>query len=152
MPASSEAGRDEATPGKDWVSTRRSSGKVRRAVSAEDGHSVGEQCLYQALWSTAEPESADTRLIRIGYGGMRKLCGLDKSNCKKHVLTLLQKLSVEIVGPFNIRRSEGNTYRVFSSAAIFARRHGAGLDWVIRRRSVQLVNSPTAGSTDTDQS
>ena len=113
--------------------------KPRRAQRAEDGHSIGEQCLYQALWNSASPEGADTRLIRAGYGGMQSLCGLDKTNCKDHILSLIQKLAVEVVSGFDIRRNEGNTYRIFSAPAILQRRRAAGLEWVIRGRGVRLL-------------
>jgi hypothetical protein len=59
---------------------------VRRAIRAEDGHSIGEQVLYDALWREAFPK-APKAVIRIGYGGMQSLCGLDKSNCKKNILS-----------------------------------------------------------------
>ena len=106
--------------------------KIRRMVRAQDAHSTGEQALYQALWNAGAPETPDSRLICIGYGGMQSLCGLDKSNCKNNVLSLRKKLAIEVVSSFDIRRNAGNTYRVFSYGAILKRRRSAGLEWVVR--------------------
>ena len=121
--------------------------KIRHAVKVQDAHSIGEQTLYQALWNAAAPETADSRLIRIGYGGMQSLCGLDKSNCKDNVLSLVQKLALEVTSGFDIRRNEGNTYRVYSYGAILKRRKAAGLEWVIRSRGVRFVDKPPIGIT-----
>jgi len=123
----------------------RPSRKIRRAVKVQDAHSIGEQALYQALWNAASPETADARLIRIGYGGMQSLCGLDRSNCKDNVLSLIKKLALEVISGFDIRRNEGNTYRVYSYGAILKRRKAAGLEWVIRSRGVQFVAQPPIG-------
>jgi hypothetical protein len=116
--------------------------RVRRAIRAEDGHSIGEQVLYEALWKEAARDSAESRVIRIGYGGMQSLCGLDKSNCKKNILVLIAKLSVELVDAFSVRRNEGNTYRIYAPDAILRRRHAAGMDWVVRSRGVRFVDPP----------
>ena len=83
--------------------------KVRRALRVRDGHSTGEHALYQALWNAAMPENPESRLICIGYGGMQSLCGLDKSNCKDNMLSLIHKLAVEIVSGFSVERNHGNT-------------------------------------------
>jgi hypothetical protein len=116
--------------------------KIRRAVKVQDAHSTGEQALYQALWNEGAPETADSKLIRIGYGGMQSLCGLDKSNCKNNTLSLIKKLAIEVIADFDIRRNEGNTYRVFSYGTILKRRKAAGMEWVMRSRGVQFVKSP----------
>ena len=116
--------------------------RVRRAIRAEDGHSIGEQVLYEALWREAAPESAESRVIRIGYGGMQSLCGLDKSNCKKNILVLIRKLTVELVDAFSVQKNEGNTYRIYSPETILQRRHAAGMDWVVRSRGVRFVDPP----------
>ena len=116
--------------------------KVHRALSIQDGHSYGEHQLYEALWAHGTPESSDTRLITIGYGGMQELCRLDKTNCKKNILSLIDKLAIEVAGPFDIRKNLGNTYRVFSPQAVLHRRRQAGLDFVIRTSGVRFVLHP----------
>jgi len=116
--------------------------KVRRALKAQDGHSIGEHAIYQALWNAASVETADTRLIRIGYGGLQSLCGLDKTNCKDNIQSLIRKLAVEVVSPFSVQRNQGNVYRVFSASAIMKRRRAAGMEWVIRNKGVRFVDQP----------
>ena len=119
--------------------------KIRRVLRAQDGHSLGEQAVYQALWSAASAETSETRLIRIGYGGLQSLCGLDKTNCKDNIQSLIRKLAVEVAEPFNVEKSQGNAYRVFSPSAILKRRKAAGMEWVIRNKGVRFVSHPPMG-------
>ncbi len=114
--------------------------KVRRAIVAQDGHSSGEQLLYQALWNAGSAETPETRLLSIGYSGMSALCKLEKSNCKKNVQGLIQKLAVEITEPHQSVSSTGTTYRIFSYKEILRRREAAGMVWVVRTSGVQFVN------------
>ena len=97
--------------------------------------------MYQALWNAASVETPDTRLIRIGYGGLQSLCGLDKTNCKDNIQSLIRKLAVDVVSPFSVQRNQGNVYRIFSSNAILKRRKAAGMEWVIRNKGVRFVRS-----------
>ncbi len=113
--------------------------KIRRAIVAQDGHSSGEQLLYQSLWNAARPESPDTRLISVGYNGMSALCKLDKSNCKKNIQSLLEKLSVQVAETYQSASSTGTTYRIFSYREILRRREAAGMVWVIRTSGVRFV-------------
>jgi hypothetical protein len=123
--------------------------KIRRAINVQDGHSSGEQLLYLALWSAATPETSETRLISIGYSGMSTLCKLDKSNCKKNIQGLIEKLAVEVTAPYHSVSSTGTTYRIFSFKEILRRRDTAGLIWVIRTSGVRFVhpegNLPSRG-------
>jgi hypothetical protein len=114
--------------------------KIRRAVVAQDGHSSGEQLLYLSLWNAARPESPDTRLISIGYNGMSYLCKLERSNCKKNVHSLIEKLALEVTRAHQAASSTGTTYRIFSYSEILRRRKAAGLIWVIRTSGVRFVN------------
>ncbi len=116
--------------------------KIRRALKTQDGHSTGEQLVYQALWNAASVETPDTRLIRIGYGGLQSLCGLDKTNCKDNIQSLIRKLAVEVVSPFSVQRNQCNVYRIFSASATMKRRKAAGMEWVIRNKGVRFVDSP----------
>jgi len=121
--------------------------KIHRASRVQDGHSVGEQAVYLALWNAGSPESPDTRLIRIGYGGIQSLCGLDKTNCKDNIQSLIRKLAIEIVSRFSVEKNQGNTYRIFSGRAVLKRRQAAGMEWVIRNKGVRFVDNPDAGDT-----
>ena len=114
--------------------------KIRRATVAQDGHSSGEQLLYQSLWNAATAETSETRLICIGYNGMSSLCKLDRSNCKKNIQTLVEKLSVQVAQTYESASSTGTTYRVFSYREILRRREAAGMVWVVRTSGVRFVH------------
>lgn len=113
--------------------------KIRQAIDVQDGHSTGEQILYQALWRSAHFETEHTRLITIGYGGMHDLVKLDKTNCKKNITSLIQKLAVDVIGKYSVRKNQGNTYRVYSYSAILERRKCAGMTYVVRANGVRFV-------------
>jgi hypothetical protein len=117
--------------------------RIRRCLAAQDGHSLGEEVLYQALWKAAQPESGETRTITVGWRGMSQLCRMTPKNCKINTQRLLRKLALEILSPYNTPESIGTTYRVFSGDAIVRRRHDAGFEWVIRSRGVEFVNPAT---------
>ena len=119
--------------------------RIRRCAAAHDGHSLGEEVLYQALWKEAQPESDDTRTIVIGWRGMSQLCRMTPKNCKINTQRLIRKLALEVLSPYNTPESIGTTYRVFSSHAILERRREAKLEWVVRSRGVEFVD-PTNGT------
>ena len=115
--------------------------KIRRAVVAQDGHSSGEQLLYQSLWNAARPESGslDRRIIVAGYQGMSALCKLDKKNCKKNAKGLIDKLALEVAETYCSDERIGTTYRIFSYKEILRRREEAGMVWVVRTSGVRFV-------------
>src|ERR1035437_7980387 len=117
--------------------------RIRRCAATHDGHSLGEEVLYQALWKAAHPESAETRTIVIGWRGMSQLCRMTPKNCKITTQRLIRKLALEILSPYNTPESIGTTYRVYSDQAILQRRREAGLEWVVRSRGVQFVDPAT---------
>jgi len=120
--------------------------RIRRCAATHDGHSLGEEVLYQALWKAAHPESADTRTIVIGWRGMSQLCRMTPKNCKINTQRLIRKLALEVLSPYNTPESIGTTYRVYSDQAIFERRREAGLEWVVRSRGVEFVDPATGVS------
>ncbi len=120
--------------------------RIRRCLAAQDGHSLGEEVLYQALWKASQPEADDTRTITIGWRGMSQLCRMTPKNCKINTQRLLRKLALEILSPYNTPESIGTTYRVFSSDTILRRRQEAGFEWVIRSRGVEFVNPATGAA------
>ena len=117
--------------------------RIRRCVSTHDGHSLGEEVLYQTLWKAAHPESAEIRTITIGWRGMSQLCRMTPKNCKINTQRLIRKLALQVLSPYNTPESIGTTYRVYSDQAIFERRREAGLEWVVRSRGVEFVNPAT---------
>ena len=117
--------------------------RIRRCAATHDGHSLGEEVLYQALWKAAHPESAETRTIVIGWRGMSQLCRMTPKNCKINTQRLIRKLALEVLSPYNTPESIGTTYRVYSDEAILQRRREAGLEWVVRSRGVEFVDPAT---------
>jgi hypothetical protein len=118
--------------------------KIRRCAAAQDGHSLGEEVLYQALWKAALPDGAgDARTIVIGWRGMSQICRMTPKNCKINTQRLIRKLALEVLSPYNTPESIGTTYRVHSMEAIVRRRRAAGLEWVVRSRGVEFVDPAT---------
>jgi hypothetical protein len=117
--------------------------RIRRCSATHDGHSLGEEVLYQALWKAAHPETAETRTIVIGWRGMSQLCRMTPKNCKINTQRLIRKLALEVLSPYNTPESIGTTYRVHSDQAILQRRREAGLEWVVRSRGVEFVDPAT---------
>jgi len=119
--------------------------RIRKCVAAQDGHSLGEEILYQALWKFSAPESARSRTIVIGWRGMSQICRMTPKNCKINAQRLIRKLAMEVLLPYNTPESIGTTYRIYSEEAICERRRHAGLEWVVRSRGVEFVE-PATGS------
>lgn len=115
--------------------------RIRRALLLSDGHSYGEQALYDALWNHAQPSNPHTRLITIGYRTMSELARLTVNNCKANIQALTAKLAVEEVASYS--HSQGRTYRIHSPEATLQRRQAAGLTHIIKTRGVQFVHPDT---------
>jgi hypothetical protein len=122
--------------------------RIRRATSAQDGHSFGEQALYDALWQHAHAHDSETRIVTVGYRRMAELARLTVNNCKANIQSLIQKLAVEEVASFT--HSQGRTYLVYSHAAIIERRKKAGLTHYIKSRGVTFVD-PDSGEPLTER-
>jgi len=117
--------------------------RIRKCAATHDGHSLGEEVLYQSLWKAAAPESDTTRTITVGWRGMSQLCRMTPKNCKINTQRLIRKLALEVLSPYNTPESIGTTYRVYSDTAILERRRAAGLEWVVRSRGVEFVDPAT---------
>ena len=117
--------------------------RIRRATRVQDGHSLGEQALYDSLWQAAHPYSPDARAITIGYRHMSELARLTVNNCKANIRALIQKLAVRELSPFS--HAHGTTYLVYNFTAILQRRRNAGFTHCIRSRGVVFVD-PNTGS------
>ncbi len=115
--------------------------RVRHATTAQDGHSFGEQALYDALWQHAHPHGPDTRIITVGYRRMAELARLTVNNSKANIQALIQKLAAEEVASFT--HSQGRTYLIYSCDAILRRRRDAGLTHYIKSRGVLFVDPDT---------
>ncbi len=116
--------------------------RIRKARMVEDGHSLAEQAVYNALWNAASPlndlENAD-RTIRIGYHRLAQITRLSWVSVKANLRSLEKKLAIDVIAHENSAAQEGKGYRVYSRPAILDRRKRAGLEWVRRTRGVELL-------------
>jgi hypothetical protein len=134
---------------------RRRQGRIRRATMVEDGHSLAEQAVYEALWKSAAPidelAGAD-RTIRIGYHRLAHMTRLSWVSVKANLQSLEKKLAIEVIGSENSATREGKHYLVYARPAILERRKRAGLLWFRRTRGVELLTSPLQPVAETARS
>ncbi len=117
--------------------------RIRKAVAVEDGHSLAEEAVYEALWSVAFAvnDSADAdRTVRIGYHRLAQMTRLSWVSVKANLRSLEKKLAIQVIASENSAAQEGKYYRVYSRPAILERRKRAGLEWVRRTRGVELMS------------
>lgn len=137
---------DDLTPG-------RGRSKIRRCVLAQDGHSLGEEAIYQVLWRTGRAENSDpngSRTNRMGAADIGFKVNMAKKNVRQNISRLFEKLAVEILEDFETMNSQARLYRVYSYKQILERRRAAGLEYVLRNKGVvfcsqdgtELVSSP----------
>ncbi len=115
--------------------------QIRQAMSAEEGHSFGEQAVYAALWAAAQPHAPDCRVLTIGYRALSHACRLTVNNCKANLHSLARKLAIEEAGGHSY--TQAKTYRVYSPEAILERRKAAGLVYYVKSRGVTFVDPQT---------
>jgi hypothetical protein len=124
-----------------------STNRVRRAAKVQDAHSSGEQCLYAAMWENAKPATRDYRTITAGWDRLGRLANLTSMNARAACRRLIEKLAVDMIASENSDARIGRTYRVWSWAALLARRGDAGMEWYVKTRGVEFVRPP---ATDPD--
>lgn len=115
--------------------------QIREARLVQEGHTYGEQTVYEALWKNGTVVSDSVRLLTIGFSRMAGIAGLAESNCKAAIAGLLDKLAIERLPDKNV--SQGHTYRIYSWTAVLSRRRAAGLTHVIKSRGVVFVDPRT---------
>ena len=136
--------------------------KVRRCVLAQDGHSLGEEAIYQVLWRTGNAESSDpnsSRTNRLGAAEIGYKVNMAKKNVRQNIARLFEKLAIEIIEDFGTMNSQARLYRVFSYKQILERRRAAGMEYVLRNKGVvfcdrngtEMQFSPAHVSTPGDQ-
>jgi hypothetical protein len=138
---------------KDDVIPGRGRSKIRRCVLAQDGHSLGEEAIYQVLWRTGKPENGDpngSRTNRMGAADIGFKVNMAKKNVRQNISRLFEKLALEIVEDFETVSSQARLYRIYSYKQILERRRASGLEYVLRNKGVvfctsdgmELVTSP----------
>jgi hypothetical protein len=114
--------------------------RIVKANLVEDGHSLAEQAVYEALWKVGQPLTDGDRMVRIGYHRLAQATRLSWVTVKTNLRSLEKKLAIEVVGSENSATREGKCYRVYARTAILERRRLAGLEWVRRTRGVELLS------------
>jgi hypothetical protein len=117
--------------------------KIRKCVLAQEGHSLGEEAIYQLLWRSGKPETNDpvgARIIRLGSAEIGVKINMSKKNVRQNIARLYEKLALEISENFETSNSQARTYRVFSYKQILERRRAAGMEYVLRNKGVVFVS------------
>jgi hypothetical protein len=137
--------------------------KIRRCVLAQDGHSLGEEAIYQALWRAGRSESPSDpnspRTIRIGAAELGYKVNMAKKNVRQNISRLFEKLALEILENFETMNSQARLYRVYSYKQILERRRAVGMEYILRNKGVvfctqdgsELVSSPAYVSSPGDK-
>jgi len=115
--------------------------QIREAKLVQDGHTYGEQTVYEALWKNGTVVNDQVRVITVGFLRMAGIAGLAESNCKAAIAGLLDKLAIERLPDKNI--AHGRTYKVYNWTSVLARRRTVGFTHVIKSRGVVFVDPKT---------
>jgi len=129
---------------------------LRFCTSTQDGHTAGEQIVYQTIWNYARKfgrtEPLGSTLVDIGLSQLCSLLGADHKNVKRLIGSLQEKLAVEIVRQPDYRLAIPTRYRIYNDSQVLERRRAAGLLWVIRTRAVRFVELETVNRLLAEQS
>ncbi|WP_263385893.1 hypothetical protein [Granulicella arctica] len=163
LPVNEQSGGDEQNLARQEALTPgRGRSKIRRCVLAQDGHSLGEEAIYQVLWRTGRAENSDpngSRTNRMGAADIGYKVNMAKKNVRQNISRLFEKLALEIVEDFETINSQARLYRVYSYKQILERRRAAGLEYILRNKGVvfctkdgsELVSSPAYVSIPGDE-
>ncbi|WP_158793118.1 hypothetical protein [Granulicella sp. L60] len=116
--------------------------RIHKCHLAQDAHSHGENQLYLALWGSAHTETAETRIVTVGWDRMARKARMSDKAAKRNLIQLMSKLAVELIAPEDSSARQGRTYRIYSFKATIERRNRAGLNYVIRDKGVRFVMNP----------
>lgn len=124
--------------------------RIREAVSLQDGHSLAEQAVYDAMCREGKPYRGDARILTIGLRTLAEISRMAYSNCKANVRSLVAKLALDELPGFSY--TDGRTYIIHGEVEILRRRKEAGLTHVLRTRGVAFVDprsgAPISGAPD----
>ena len=123
----------------DFVFRRRI--RIRETSTVQDGHSLAEQAVYDAMYRAGKPYQGDSRILTIGLRTLAEISRMAYSNCKANVRSLVEKMAIEEGEGFSY--TDGRTYVIYSFREILRRRKAAGLTHVIRNRGVAFVDPST---------
>ena len=77
-------------------------------MTVQDGHSLAEQAVYDAMYREGKPYKGDARILTIGLRTLAELSRMAYSNCKANVRSLVAKLALEELPGFSY--TDGRTY------------------------------------------
>jgi DnaA N-terminal domain len=134
-----------STPGAFLPGVGRSA--VYKANLAQDGHSLGEQAVYEVLWREGKPDKLRTepedlwaaRYVSLGYAEVAAKVRINKKSAKLNLQRLIEKQAIEVTSEYIKETSCPRTYRVLSYREIVDRRKRAGMVWVVRNKAVTFV-------------
>ena len=134
-----------STPGAFLPGVGRSA--VYKASLAQDGHSLGEQAVYEVLWREGKPDKLRTepedlwaaRYVSLGYAEVAAKARINKKSAKLNLQRLIEKQAIEVTSEYIKETSSPRTYRVLSYREIVDRRKRAGMVWVVRNKAVTFV-------------
>jgi hypothetical protein len=115
--------------------------RIREAATVQDGHSLAEQAVYDAMYRAGRPHQGDSRILTIGLRTLAEMSRMAYSNCKANVRSLIAKLAIDEHPGFSY--IDGRTYTIYSFREILRRRKGAGLTHVLRTRGVAFCDPVT---------
>jgi hypothetical protein len=113
-------------------------------VLVQDGHSRGEQLLYELLWKLSrETDSDEYRLLQIGHSDLAEKARMTDKNLRIALRRLVEKRSIEEMQSFDARQRKARIWKVYSYRSILDRRRKAGLEWVVKDNGVHFVRPET---------
>jgi DNA topoisomerase VI subunit B len=122
------------------------------AKRVQDGHTVWENVLYDALWALGGNENdVPYKDVSGGYNRLAAKTGLGDKTVMRNLRSLESKLAIVRISLEEKETSTARVYRVFSFKEVLKRRKAAGLEWVIRdRQSVVFTTSAPMVTETTD--
>lgn len=115
--------------------------RIHPCQLAQDGHSGGENLLYDALWKVGRIETESTRIVTMGWDRMAHAAHMSDKAAKRNLAQLISKLAVEQIAAEDSSTRTGRTYRVFSFTSILERRQRAGMTHVVKDKGVRFVSA-----------
>jgi hypothetical protein len=113
--------------------------EIREARYAQDGHTSGEQRLYEVLYKLGRPIAKHANAVTIGERSLASQARMSYSSVQENARSLARKLAIEIRAASS--KNSPKTYVVFSYDEILKRRRAVGLTHYFRRTSaVELVD------------
>lgn len=114
-----------------------------RCSIVQDGHSLTEQAIYQALWDAGRSLPDGDRIVAMSIPAISKRSGIHRRNVATILQRLIDKLAVCVEADERCREGSPRVYRVRSYGRCLDLRSRAGLEWVIRGRLVTFVDPKT---------